>query len=708
MAAMPVSLIYPSVVVFARVSGFPWWPAVVGKCPSDEQWQKNGKFWVVFFNESNGAWLKPSELRTFDDYNIDSCLEYNSTANKFRRYKEKIEIALNLAKEYAKSSRNPRVKVLPLSREEGGKKAALRAVPMNGVEDGTPDGSVVEVEMGRSGRGKKRIQSGKSHVQRAKRGKVQEEDQADTSEEIDEPDGEVGDARSRPRRKRMRSTRYEDFVGSLDERNGDKRRQGVSTEQRRDPMVAESTTKGSTVAVIPYDPIGGTAIVDSKHRYSNPVKVNPVDSGGVRGRGTPSLKVTTRTTRGSLRLTENNTIVQNGDASKHANQRASTKKSLSKRLAQEPMRRMHSEQNNRSDPAQTRELYISELKDLIRPRASQNIAERGRNMHRAKQLFNFSVAGNSEPGSSVYGEGTDSDDRPERLRRVVNGSLEAAAADLVEHAVKGGQGEESESANGREDILDMGCLSLGGSELLTSILNRIRDLEKDVAVLRQKSAGDRQETLGEDASAAGLKSAVEALAAAASAFAKARDYDMGAIGRSIDLLWPSDDHFPLAGADGELLRTMSTSLVLGFCRRRKKEFREQKSKTSLRQRGRDSPGAPAKDLRQPKKSALKVRTRSKEISAAHPREAHIDVPLGRRERESSSSMDRDVVIVKPKTKQQPAKCTKRPRSQVEVVADNVVEEELEGEVNGEDSEEVVDGEGDNVDEEIEMVRSRIP
>lgn len=701
---MPVSHIRPSVVVFARVSGFPWWPAVINKCPHNEQWQKDGKFWVVFFNENNGAWLKPQELRIFDDYNIDSCLEYNGTANKFRRYKEKIERALVLAKEYVDNSRKTHVRVSSLQRRQEGRKRASDAVSVSEVEnEGTPEGSVIEVETGRMERGRKRIQSGKSHVQRVMRGRARESEHDFVSEDENDVRNKNGESvHSRPKRKRMRSMRYEEFIGSLDEYNGEKRRRGVSAEQEGNSTVAERTVKGGAVALIPYDPVSGTAIVGAKNRRANSVNVNRVKDTEMEREGASRSRTTRRTTRGSVHSAENRSVVQNGDVSKHANRRGHAKKSLSKRSAQEPVGRMQSGQNNRTNPAETRELYISELNNLIHPQASQSHAGRGRNTYATRRILASQAAGSSELGSSPRGEGTDSDDGPERLRRVVNGSLEAAAADLVEHAVKGGQGEESESANGREDILDMGCLSLGGSELLTSILNRIRDLERDVALLRQKSVGERQETLGEDASAAGLKSAVEALAAAASAFAKARDYDSGVIGRSIDLLWPADAHFPLSGADGELLRAMSTSLVLGFCKRRHRESREQKSKTPQKQRGKDNLGKFTTDHRlKVRDVASKSRTRSKNAPVVPSHDELLDGSLAPGDIESSSSVDREVVIVKPKTMQRPAKGRKRARSEIEDTADNVVEEELEGEViDVEDSEEVVDGEGENDDDEM--------
>ncbi|CDF36984.1 unnamed protein product [Chondrus crispus] len=113
-------------------------------------------------------------------------------------------------------------------------------------------------------------------------------------------------------------------------------------------------------------------------------------------------------------------------------------------------------------------------------------------------------------------------------------------------------------------------MSLGGSELLCSILNRVSDLERDVALLQKQSTVEEKATLGEDPSAAGLKSAVEALASATAVFAKVREYDSLAISRSLDLLW-ADGHFPLQGADGELLRTVARSLVLASCRRRHAE-----------------------------------------------------------------------------------------------------------------------------------------
>lgn len=554
MTRMPIAHITPGAVVFARVSGFPWWPAVVNKCPHNERWTEDGKYWVIFFNEKNGAWLKPAELRGFDAYNQDLCLEYNSGPPKFRRYREKIDKAIVLAEAYISNPPHGRSRMMSA---EGGRLAGGASGDVISISDAAAEEKVADGDMHGAMSGRKRMQSGKSSLRRTSR-------HVSRQVELEEGGSDHTDAEGRrSRRKRLRSGKYQNGDGSREDRDGEKRGKDGNVGGSGDHSMRVGD--GGAVAVIPYDLANGTALVGGKKKGEGGSSEPQSARGRLRSRATR------RSARGGdQNEQEGGDAVRTAAPSRRVSRRIATKKVISKRLAQEPIPRSEADPDNRPDPATTREMYISELNELVGPKGRQNIRDVAKNVFRARGSTGSGAIGSSRLASSDSGEGTDSEESPEKFRRIMNGSLEAAAEDLVECAVRRENGGLSESVSRREDILDMDTVALGGNELVSSILNRITDLERDVLMLRQKATGEEQATLGEDASAAGLKSAVEALAAAANAYAKARDYNPGVISRSLQLLWPAGGHFPLPGADGELLRTITKSLVVGCCKQSEK------------------------------------------------------------------------------------------------------------------------------------------
>jgi hypothetical protein len=108
--------------------------------------------------------------------------------------------------------------------------------------------------------------------------------------------------------------------------------------------------------------------------------------------------------------------------------------------------------------------------------------------------------------------------------------------------------------------------SIFGGDTIRNLLRRVSNLEAGFQRLDARVEAREQLTHGADASAAGLKSAVDALAAASSAFARRRNFEPEVVGRALDELWP-DGFVPRGGADGEALCALARSLVMASCRR---------------------------------------------------------------------------------------------------------------------------------------------
>mmetsp|Transcript_9774 Transcript_9774/g.29711 ORF Transcript_9774/g.29711 Transcript_9774/m.29711 type:complete len:592 (-) Transcript_9774:1208-2983(-) len=86
---------YQGQVVWARVPSYPWWPATVTRNTKDKRIEKNGKVWVKFFNDSQGAYVQTeSHLRPFNEDVTKECLvkpthrSYNSIAEAVKQAEE--------------------------------------------------------------------------------------------------------------------------------------------------------------------------------------------------------------------------------------------------------------------------------------------------------------------------------------------------------------------------------------------------------------------------------------------------------------------------------------------------------------------------------------------------------------------------------------------------------------------------------------------
>lgn len=570
MTGMQTSDIRPGVVVFGRLMGFPWWPAVVSKSPENGDWMKAGKFWVLFFNETNGAWLKQSELRSFDSYNKDLCLEQNTTSLKFRRYKERVTRAIDLAEIYRATPKGK-------SRSNGlpPRPSDVDVVSISDDEESEASDGDKETD------GRKRRRKGQATRKKKPRlnPPAPKKLNALDSEPTDEEDAATRKESSqggRPRRKRVRSSKYEEFmaprIDRLPKRKGGRTPADTTVHRNRDDH-AEYTSGNPIQTNAP----SLAQDCDTGRRSTGKRPKGPQ----VKRIGSEHLGSESKRHNGIGRHQED---VQSPEdtGSDDPRQGVVVVKMPSRRLANDPIRHSRPMLQKRSSAAKTRQLYLSELTSLASPKTQKKSKTDGHKVPSLRKSVRSRAGGSSGyDDTSQTGQGTDSEEWPERERKVRSGSLEAAAEDLVEYAVRGGRGEESDSTAGYGNILDMNSVALGGSGLVSSILNRISHLERNVTLLQKKSMSQEVATLGEDATAAGVKSAVEALASASAAFAKARDYDSGIISRSLDLLW-ADGHFPLSGPDGELLRTVARSLVLASCKRKREHISHEKIKRNQR------------------------------------------------------------------------------------------------------------------------------
>jgi PWWP domain len=91
----------PGVVVFGRVRGYPWWPAVVACAPKTSEWvTKDGRVWCLFFNDRTGAWLRTTELRPFDAFHREECMVINRGNKGHRKFIDRIVEAITCAISY--------------------------------------------------------------------------------------------------------------------------------------------------------------------------------------------------------------------------------------------------------------------------------------------------------------------------------------------------------------------------------------------------------------------------------------------------------------------------------------------------------------------------------------------------------------------------------------------------------------------------------
>lgn len=94
-------------MVFARLTGYPWWPAVVARSPVTGSWcDEAGRSYVLFANEVQGAWVGDDDIRALPSdpaAELESCIQENKT--KFHRFRTNVLEALDLCEKYMASGR---------------------------------------------------------------------------------------------------------------------------------------------------------------------------------------------------------------------------------------------------------------------------------------------------------------------------------------------------------------------------------------------------------------------------------------------------------------------------------------------------------------------------------------------------------------------------------------------------------------------------
>lgn len=585
-------------VIYGRVSGYPWWPGIIALCPVTQLWTKGGKFWVRFFNDNAGAWLKETEVRIFDPYNRDLCYEYNSSIAKFRRYQDRIRKAISLADTHINfPARRLRVKILPPKKE---------ALEEDEILAGENNGALTpsSVERPEKTSRKKGRSSSKCLIIPSEKSPECSSDSS-SEEERAQSDGNGTAIQGRPkRRKRSRSMSYIDCNTLRD--NGlekGKRNQVLSPASKAQGGIQKAAQSGTT-----------TAKGKSSTKVKESSKSHMVLRRSKRMRGGAQKTAENDACNGNNENVLGNVVPENipevaiqnsiavpdyiirshptsSVASSQMNRTPGNTK-LGAIEAIQPQLEAGIEKNTsnrrgkrKQNVIVKKEMFLAELSNLTRKKLGRSL-ETYDSLARGGIRSRVFTACDSSKQVNLVGECTDSEEMPERERKRSVGSLEVAAEDLLEYVIMDGQCAKENLVDHKENGPSFQNIALGGSDLVGTILNRLSNLERDVVHLKKKESKEQQAKLGEDATAAGVKSAVEALAAASAAFAKARDYNSARISRSLPLLW-SDGEFPLVGADGDLLRTVAQSLIFASCKRRRVEIaQENETPANSRELGR--------------------------------------------------------------------------------------------------------------------------
>lgn len=534
---------------------------------------------MIFFNDTTGAWLKASQIRPFDRYNGDLCQEHDSSVAKFRRYHERIRKAVSIAEKHlCRASKPVRVKVLPPSKSKPPDGPPTSSPPSQVHYENTQSGRVAAPK--RNGTLKPPLfntatkKSGTNGAPLPRR-------ESHAAEHQSEPE-KVGTNEVRPKRKRMRSIRYIDH-DSVTLGLGSSHRKQV-THPSSSPQAGSIEGSAGSVSKVENDGRGedlrGDA-VESKlqgQRRSLRLRQSTVlpKSGVLNGKRSRRKRVrsfpndTYREREEEIgKLSNLDSCASYDSIPDEPTCQGDRSPSLSNDLNNTRLTSDTAEIERKGPELYLRKrMFVTELKEAM-TESNENDkcrADGTRRLNRIRSLVG--VGSRPERHCTEMDDWTDSEQKPERERKVILGSLQAAAEDLVEYAV---QGSRSDSSDVRSHPAGSHCIAFSNNDLVSSIMNRLSNMERDIKLLKKRSTFEDRATLGEDATAAGVKSAVEALASASLAFAKARNYDVAIIRRSMEMLWPDQD-LPLTGADGDLLRTVAQSLILASCKRRDAEM----------------------------------------------------------------------------------------------------------------------------------------
>eukprot|EP00168_Porphyra_purpurea_P021786 TRINITY_DN990_c0_g1_i1.p1 TRINITY_DN990_c0_g1~~TRINITY_DN990_c0_g1_i1.p1 ORF type:complete len:826 (-),score=263.93 TRINITY_DN990_c0_g1_i1:3116-5593(-) len=100
-------------IVWAKVPGFPWWPARVAETPRNHIKKGVKHTWVLFFNDVNNAWVHPKNLMLLNEEDKDQYL-----VKPNHKSRPAIDQALRMAlEELAESPHPPSFAVVPAETE---------------------------------------------------------------------------------------------------------------------------------------------------------------------------------------------------------------------------------------------------------------------------------------------------------------------------------------------------------------------------------------------------------------------------------------------------------------------------------------------------------------------------------------------------------------------------------------------------------------
>jgi hypothetical protein len=616
----------PGIVVFGRVKGFPWWPAVVSVDIKSGTWLAGAaaaaRVWCQFFNDPTGAWLRGAEIRPFDAFNREECMVINRGNARHKKFLPRLGEALRRADDEAGrmsmegwDALEERPSALapwsqerwPAQRRGEDNGAVGAAENRNGVlhlQNGRLDvmpGSDDGMNGDSAGNGPADAGANPSEASRtAKRprrsngrrqsapteltadvddgvagGDCEDGGEEDNGEATTPSDRASDEAGSRPRRKRTKSSRYEGFENPFAV-NG--RNKGGSRGSSGPPPTPAKDTAAKVNGKVEPKPVHVPLPVLPADSRADPAPRKRVVENGVvlpsGGRGMSGGGSIDRGRRVSAR--------QSLRAASSLGSIASRQTALA--TAVPSMNRAMSLPPESSGGENQLSCFPSALVPFAVPskpgthgrESSRGSGYQYRPAAGAKPIVRKSFAvrpclgrdhgnGGAVNDPAAVGDATDSESESDAVFGAIAGSLDHMAEKQM---TKVFGAEYSRKRKAASDGGGLCAVVDPGGDVLRVLLQRVSDLESDVKSLKARTAVEEQKSLGEDATSAGLKAAVEALAAASLSFAGKREFDCGVVGRALDSMWP-DGILPLVGVDGEILRSLARSLVLGACKRRR-------------------------------------------------------------------------------------------------------------------------------------------
>lgn len=518
--------------VMGRVSGFPWWPALLTKSPRDNAFQdKYGRYWVSFFNESNGAYLRPTEMRPFDDYHIDFCLEYNRNVPKYKKYANAVNEAIELTKKHLNDENERKEKELfnKIQAEEARKRTAKR--------QRQPDLASSPKTTKR-----KRLPTPRYH------GLNRSEPSTATRGETRAPSSEPNHSSIQPRKgtKSPPSSARKQHSGTTRPSRSLGKKKGSADaviEDEVKPVPLTRNTRASTTKSLRRsgkEPSEGMHIENAEKTPKKQVRTSPrLASAEIL---TPKHSKTISKRRRGLNIAQQTTRSLTKESSKGAPPRAAS--------------RMYTRRQARDDA------MVAAAQDPRSVGASSSAdiqAAPGRNVRRKKRSY---------LKNGVYticrseSEDTESE-REDAIQTALQLNLEGAVNQIIENELNEDLDERKKIKNNDFLVREL----VHREEVMAMLTNRLKNLEEQVMMMKETQDERKKFDVGEDVTAAGLKASTEAFISSIESFSRARDYNGRKVETSLGFLWPKGEHAPLPGHDGALLDTVIKSLAFGSCKR---------------------------------------------------------------------------------------------------------------------------------------------